>query len=251
MNALILAAGFATRLLPLTLNTAKPLLDVGGKSILERIVDCISGLEHIHRIAVITNGRFHADFEIWKKEYKRHQEIAVEIDIISDETMTNNTRLGPLADIALAFNSIQSDEDLLIVAGDNLFECDLRVLQETKKTFDASVIGIYDIGDREKSRNKFGNVVVDETMRVIHFEEKPETPRSSLTATALYILRREDLSLVSSFCRASVGNQTNLGDLMVWLLRNRRPLFACTIPVWFDIGSPEDLALARNYYRQF
>ena len=249
MNALVLAAGFATRLYPLTLTTAKPLLEIAGKSILERIIEKILPLVPKGEIHVVSNGKFYNDFVQWSTRFDNRPSVKTRIKLISDGTLSNETRLGPLADVMLCLERVNMKEDLLIIAGDNLFDGNLTALLECRLQKGANVLGIFDMGDVDKIKNKFGCVEVDAEMHVRSFEEKPNKPKSSLTATALYLIRNEDLGVIADICKTNTSNQSNLGNLMRGLLDNGRPLHACVIPGWYDIGSSEDLEKAEQYYQ--
>ena len=122
MKCLILAAGYATRLYPLTKDTPKPLLEVAGKSILERLLDKISLIEKIDHVYVVTNSRFAKAFGDWVEQYTYTKPLTV----IDDGTTSNDNRLGAIGDIQFVIEQVGLADDLMILAGDNLFDFDLR-----------------------------------------------------------------------------------------------------------------------------
>src|ERR1041385_5748581 len=178
MNVLILAAGYATRLYPLTLKKAKPLLEVGGKPMIEWVLDNLAGVADIETVYVVTNAKFAADFQTWADRYQdRHR--GVKIKIVNDASTSDDDKLGAIGDIQFVLNREPlSESGLLIVAGDNLFSDSLEDFVAQAKTTDATV-AVYDVGDKEAIR-KYGNIDIDAQGTITHFEEKPEKPRSTL-----------------------------------------------------------------------
>src|SRR5215469_15697415 len=180
MNALILAAGYATRLYPLTLNKAKPLLVVGGKPIIEWVVDNLEGVPGLETIYVVTNDKFAADFQTWGEHYQdRHPQF--KFKVVNDGSNSDEDKLGAIGDI----NFVVTQEGLtrrglVIVAGDNLFTESLEGFVTCAKETEATV-GVYDIGDPEAIK-KYGNVLVDGQGIITHLEEKPQKPRGTLAA---------------------------------------------------------------------
>ncbi len=181
MKALILAAGYATRLRPLTDSLPKQLLPVGGKPIVDWILDRIreAGIDDVH---LVTNGRFAKDFEPWAA--------AAGVHVHDDGTTTNETRLGAIGDIRFVQEHAALDDDLLVIAGDNLFDYSLSDYIAFWAGKDgASAVAVYDVGDRELAK-QYGVVELGEDDRIVDFVEKPEDPPSTLAATATYIYAR-------------------------------------------------------------
>src|SRR5256885_1825328 len=139
MNALILAAGYATRLYPLTLNKAKPLLEVGGKPIIEWLLDNLASVPSLKTVYIVTNSRFAGDFQNWAKAYEdRHREIRIKI--INDGSTSDDDKLGAIGDINLVLTRENlAGDDLLVIAGDNLFEQSLNEFVDAAKNFEATV----------------------------------------------------------------------------------------------------------------
>lgn len=241
MNALILAAGYATRLYPLTLNKAKPLLVVGGKPIIEWVVDNLQGVPDLETIYVVTNDKFAGDFQAWSEGYQdRHPQF--KFKIVNDGSKSDDDKLGAIGDINLvATRENLSQSSLLIVAGDNLFTESLEGFVVCAKRSEATV-GVYDVGDREAIK-KYGNVLIDDDGIITHLEEKPQKPRGTLAAIALYYYSPAVLSLLTTYLAAG-NNPDQPGRFVQWLY-TRKPVKTYQIKgKWLDIGSKETLEKA-------
>lgn len=238
MNVLILAAGYATRLYPLTLNKAKPLLVVGGKPIIEWLVDNLSGIPDLETIYVVTNDKFAADFQTWSQSYqKRHPEF--KFKIINDGSTSEEDKLGAIGDINFVITHENlSQTSLLIAAGDNLFTNSLADFVEYARNTDVT-IAAYDVGDSEAIK-KYGNVSVDAEGILTRFEEKPQEPQGTLAAIALYYYSPAVLSLLRTYLAA--GNNADQPGRFVQWLYTRKPVKTFQIKGrWLDIGSKETL----------
>ena len=239
MKAIILAAGYATRLRPLTDSIAKQLLGIGGRPMLDWVCDKVEELTtDIH---IVTNARFAGAFERWASGRSG-------VTVHDDGTVSNDDRLGAIGDIAFVLDRTGADDDLLVIAGDNLFDfslVDLGDFWTAKGT--ASALAVYDCGDLELATH-YGVVEVGEDDRVVGFEEKPSEPRSTLVATACYIYHREHVPLVERYL--TEGNPPDQpGRLVVWL-HEREPVYGYRfIGPWYDIGNPEQLLEADNRWR--
>jgi len=245
MNAIILAAGYATRLYPLTLNRAKPLLKVGGKPIVEWTVDNLAAIPDIGMISIVTNDKFASDFKAWAESYeKRHSKC--EFKIINDGSTSDEDKLGAIGDINFAVTRENlAGDNLLIVAGDNLFTESLRGFVEYAKKNEATVAA-YDVGDTEAIK-KYGNIEIDADGTIIRFEEKPEKPRSTLAAIALYYYSAEVLSLLTTYLAAG-NNPDQPGRFVQWLY-TRKPVKTFQLDgQWLDIGSNETLQKADEIF---
>jgi glucose-1-phosphate thymidylyltransferase len=239
MRAIILAAGYATRLRPLTDTIPKQLLPVGSRPMIDWVCDRIA--EITDRIELVTNARFADDFREWAR-------VRGGVTVHDDGTVSNEDRLGAIGDIAFVLGRVGTDDDLLVVAGDNLFDFSLGDFAEfTAGKGVASAVAVYDCGDLELA-TQYGVVDVDGDDRVLDFQEKPAEPRSTLVATAAYLYHREHLPLVSRYL--AEGNPPDQpGRLVAWLYE-REPVYAFRFPgLWFDIGNPEQLLEADNHWR--
>lgn len=248
MNILILAAGYATRLYPLTLTKAKPLLDVAGKPMIEWVLDNLAPIPDIERVYVVTNNKFAADFQAWADEYtKRQPKLA--FTIVNDGSTSDADKLGAIGDIHYVINKENLlDSDLLVVAGDNLFSQPVDAFAAHAKNFPAT-LAVYDVGDLEAIK-KYNNITTDETGRITHFEEKPANPTSTLTGIALYYYRKDVLPLVNAYI-ADGNNPDQPGRFVQWLYP-RMEVNTWTVPgTWFDIGSKETLVEAGEVFAKF
>jgi glucose-1-phosphate thymidylyltransferase len=241
VKAVILAAGYATRLRPLTDRMAKELLPVAGRPIIDWILDAIAGVSEVDEIHVVTNARKSSDFERWAS--------GRDVTVHDDGTTSNDDRLGAIGDIAFVLDQTGIDDDLLVIAGDNLFEFDLADLVDFwSDKARASALAVHDIGSLELAR-RYGVVELDEDGRVLDFVEKPEHPPSTLIATATYLYHREHVPLVATYL--DEGNPADQpGRFIAWLHR-REPVYGYRFDrAWFDIGSPEQLLEADNWLRR-
>jgi glucose-1-phosphate thymidylyltransferase len=256
MNALILAAGYATRLYPLTLNKAKPLLEVGGKPIIEWLLDNLATVPGLGTIFIVTNDKFASDFQVWANRYqdrpafaelRRGRHRGLEIKIINDGSKSDDDKLGAIGDINLVLTRENlGTDDLIIVAGDNLLNQPLAGFVEYARNTQATV-AVYDVGNIEAMK-KYGVVTIDAHGTITHFEEKPEKPQSTLAAIALYYYSREVLPLFTTYLAA--GNNPDQPGLFLQWLYTRKPVKTFQIKgQWLDIGSKETLEKASEVFR--
>jgi glucose-1-phosphate thymidylyltransferase len=238
MNALILSAGYATRLYPLTLHKAKPLLTVGGKPIIEWVVDNLESVPELETIYIVTNDKFAADFQTWSEEYRsRHPQF--KFKVVNDGSTSDEDKLGAIGDINFVVTQEKlARSSLLIIAGDNLFTESLKGFVECAIGKDATV-GVYDVADHEAIK-KYGNVLVDGDGIITHLEEKPKKPQGTLAAIALYYYSPAVLSLLTTYLAAG-NNPDQPGRFVQWLY-TRKPVKTFQIKgKWLDIGSKETL----------
>jgi glucose-1-phosphate thymidylyltransferase len=247
MNALILAAGYATRLYPLTLNKAKPLLEVGGKPIIEWLLNNLMDVPGLGAVYIVTNAKFANDFQNWANAYQ-DQRPEMKIKIINDGSKSDDDKLGAIGDINLVLmRENLTDEDLLVVAGDNLFQQPLRDFVNAAK-HSAATVAVHDVGNLEAMK-KYGTVTVDQNGMITNFEEKPEKPKSTLAAVALYYYSREVLPLFTTYLVA--GNNPDQPGLFLQWLYTRKPVNTFEITGrWLDIGSKETLEQADKVFKK-
>ena len=245
MNALILAAGYATRLYPLTLNKAKPLLEVAGKPMIEWVADNLAPVPELETIFIVTNAKFASDFQAWVNRYQDRQ-AKLKFKIVNDGSTSDDDKLGAIGDINLVLTRENLfSTDLLMVAGDNLFSEPLnRFVDFAKKT--EATVALYDVGDLEAMK-KYAAVTVDANGVITHFEEKPKQPKSTLAAIALYYYSREVLPLFTTYIAAG-NNPDQPGRFLQWLYL-RKPVKTFQITgKWLDIGSKETLEEANKIF---
>ena len=239
MKCLILAAGYATRLYPLTKETPKPLLEVAGKSILERLLDKISVIDKIDHVYVVTNSRFTQAFQEWVGGYQYSKPITV----IDDGTTSNENRLGAIGDIQYTLDQTGLEDDLMILAGDNLFDFDLRDFEQFFQEKNADVITAYEISDINL-RRRVGIVELDSSAKILSFEEKPQEPKSSFGVPALYIYKQETLPLIKQYLEEG-NNPDAPGHFIPWLIKHK-PMYAFQFEGdWHDIGTLESYEEAQ------
>jgi glucose-1-phosphate thymidylyltransferase len=242
MKALLLAGGYATRLRPLTERTAKPLLPVGGRPMVDWIVDRLGEAGDVDEIHLVTNDVYAGDFERWAEGRS--------IAVWNDGTRSNEDRLGALGDVAFAIErGGLAGDDLFVIAADNLFEYSLRdYCAFFGAKGDGSTVASHRVSDPSLAR-LYGVIELDDDDRIVSFEEKPERPRSDLVATATYIYHRQHIPLLARYL--ADGNPPDPpGQFVVWL-HQREPVYGYRFEgSWFDIGDPEQLLEADNRYRE-
>ena len=245
MKIIILAAGYATRLQPLTLNTPKSLLSVGGKTILDRILDKIEAVDAWNSIYVVSNAKFFGNFNDWLKTY-RHKDKVV---IIDDGTTSNDNRLGAIKDMEIAVRTHSIDDDLLVVAGDNLFELNLNdFLRFAKARSDGVSVALYDVGSLELAKN-YGIVEIDKNCKVIDFEEKPKEPKSTLSSTGLYYFPKNKLSFIEKY--VTMQNKLDAPAYYIGWLSKTDTVYGYTfLEDWYDIGNIESYKKADQKYAE-
>lgn len=243
VKSIILCAGYATRLYPLTENTPKPLLEVAGKPIAEHIIKKIEEIEDINEIFIVTNAKFYNDFEEWLKNFKSNKKIR----IINDKTTSNEDRLGSLGDVNFVIEQENIKEILLIVAGDNLFEFSLKNFVESHKKHNKSVVALYDVQDKELAKH-YGIVGVNEENRMIEFEEKPKEPKSTLASTGIYIYPPHILPMLQDFVK-KYENSDKAGNFLEWLHKKEHVYCYITQEKWFDIGTLDQLEKAKEEFK--
>jgi glucose-1-phosphate thymidylyltransferase len=245
MKLIILAAGYATRLYPLTLNQPKPLLPVAGKPMLEHVLDNVCTIEAIDHAYVITNAKFVNHFQNWADGYQS-PDLHFSFTIVNDHSTDDSNKLGAIGDLHLVLTQYNLDDDIMVIGGDNLFSNDLREFGEYCRQQNAPVTGVYDVGDLEQIK-KYNAIEIDENHRITYFEEKPKEPKSTLTGIALYYYPKPVLPLIHQYI-AEGNNPDQPGRLVQWLYP-RVPFYVWKVPgIWFDVGSIETLEEANRVF---
>lgn len=235
MKLVVLAAGYATRLYPLTLDRPKPLLDVAGRPMLDHLLDRVLTIGGIDETIVVTNAKFASTFTDWARGRS-------DITVVNDGTKSETDRLGAIGDIGFVIDSRGIDDDLVVVAGDNLFDSDITAFGSRIREVVAPVLAVYDVGDLAEMP-KYNQVQTDAGGRITFFEEKPENATTTLAGIALYYYPRETLPLIRTYL-AEGNNPDQPGRLIQWLYP-RIPVYTWLVPgAWYDIGSRESLAEA-------
>ncbi len=243
MKALILAAGYATRLYPLTKEYPKPLLEVKGRPIINYIVDKLKTIAGIDEIYIVTNRKFILNFSQWVKSVKSPKKIT----LVNDLTKSNQDRLGAIGDINFVIKRQKIQDDLLVVGGDNLFSGSLKgFLDFSVKRMPDLSLGLYGLG-RKKDASRYGVVKLDKQKKVISFEEKPRKPQSSLVAMCLYYMPKDRLSLVRRYIQNKKANRTDAtGSYIAWL-KDKADVYGYVFGgSWYDIGDYKYLNAAKK-----
>lgn len=246
MKTIVLAAGYATRLYPLTENFPKPLLEIGKNTILGRMLDDIDSIPEISGHIIVTNGRFAGIFQDWVNLGRARRPESKPVDILSDGTVTNETRLGAVRDLILAIDTYKLDEDLLVVAADNILDFSFRGFVEAFKEKGTSMIMCHHEPEIYKLQ-RTGVIEVDADMRVLQMQEKPEVPVSHWAVPPFYIYRREDLPLIKGAIDDGCGFDAP-GNLVHYLVA-KTVVHAWPMPAGrFDIGSLDTYEEAKRKY---
>ena len=244
MKNIVIAAGYATRLGELTKNFPKPLLKIGENTILGRMLDDIDQIPEIDEHVIITNHKFASIFEEWALE----QNYEKPITIVDDGTETNDTRLGAVCDLLFAMEQLDMDDDMLVVAADNLLFFSFSEFVKFAKQRGTSCIMCHEQPSIEKLQ-RTGVVELDESNRVLGMEEKPQIPKSHWAVPPFYIYLKKDLNLVRHSVENGCGKDApgNLAHYMVeHTVMHAWPMSAGR----FDIGSLDTYYEAVEKYRK-
>ena len=240
MRALILAAGWATRLGPLAGSGPKHLLPIGSRTALDFVVDRVDALARVGRIDVLTHEAFRPRFEAWAAQRRTRRPLRV----WGNGTRSPAARRGAVGDVQWFLEAAAPAEALLVLGGDMVFDFGLEELAAVAEA--EPVVAVYDVGSRELVR-RYATVELDAGGRVVRFVEKDPDPRTTLAAPALYGLPATALAEVGAYLRSG-GSPDNLGFLMEWLV-GRRPVRGARVAGrWIDIGSPDEYARARREF---
>jgi glucose-1-phosphate thymidylyltransferase len=248
MNVLILAAGYATRLYPLTKTKAKPLLEVAGKPMIDWVLDNLAPVPDIETIYVVTNAKFADDFQRWSDQYKRRN-AKLNFKIVNDGSTDDSNKLGAIGDISLVLTREDvASSDLIVVAGDNLFSESLTDFVDAARG-SVATLATYDVGDREAMK-KYASITTNADGVITNFEEKPQNPKTTLAGIALYYYSREVLPLFTTYIAAG-NNPDQPGRFVQWLCQHKPVKTHRIRGTWFDIGSKETLEEANKIFAKF
>lgn len=243
MKNIVIAAGYATRLGELTKNFPKPLLKIGQSTILGRMLDDIDRINEIDEHIIVTNHKFAHIFEQWAKE----QSYTKPVTIIDDGTETNETRLGAVCDLLLAMEKCQINDDMLVVAADNILYFSFQEFVDFAHAKQTSCIMCHEQPSIEKLQ-RTGVIVVDDEMRVLNMEEKPQEPKSHWAVPPFYIYKKSDLDLVRHSVENGCGKDAP-GNLAHYMADHT------TLHAWpmsagrFDIGSLDTYKEAQELFK--
>lgn len=242
IDVILLAAGYSTRLYPLTKNFPKPLLEVGEKPVITNIIEKLEDLKEISKIYVVTNNRYYNHFVEWKKNLKTK----LKIEIINDGTLHEEDKLGAIGDINLVLKLKNPNTDILIIAGDNLFSSILNPFYNYFKGKNENVIVIDELPTLEQAK-RHGIVDLDKDSKIISLIEKPENPKSKLIAHVVYLLKKKSVNKIKEYL--DEGNNPDApGYFLQWLYK-KDIIYGFRIGgKFFDIGTPETLEKARKEF---
>lgn len=242
MKNVVIAAGYATRLGELTRNFPKPLLQIGESTILGRMLDDIDKISEIDEHIIVTNHRFAPIFEEWASK----QSYTKKLTIIDDGTSTNETRLGAVCDLLFVIEKLSLDDDLLVVAADNILMFSFQDFVDFAYERGTSCIMCHEQPSVERLQ-RTGVVVLDENNRVLNMEEKPLVPKSHWAVPPFYIYLKKDMELVKSSVENGCGKDApgNLAHYMV----DRTEVHAWPMSAGrFDIGSLDSYEEAKKIF---
>jgi glucose-1-phosphate thymidylyltransferase len=243
MDCIVLAAGYATRLYPLTQDFPKPLLPVAGRSILDRITDKAFAVAEVEEVTVVTNARFYHHFERWRESRRE----STRISLVNDGSTANENRIGALRDLALAVEAAKPGGPTIVLAGDNLFEFELTAFVDFFKQKEADCVTTHHIEDLQRLR-RTGVVQLGEQWRVFDFQEKPQEPKSHWAVPPFYLYTRETLLEELPDFLTEGGEADAPGSLIPWLL-TRKPLYAFPFQgERYDIGNLESYRSVRRAF---
>ncbi len=245
MKAVILAAGYATRLYPLTLNKPKCLLTVGYQTILDSLCDKLNELKSLDELIIVTNAKFYDQLSDWKKNAKSR----LPIRIVNDGTTSNDNRLGAIGDLRFTIQQCHIQSDILMLASDNLFDAGLSAFESFAGLKGGAVsVGLYDIKDSSLASKKFGVLEVNSSSEVIGIEEKPEFPKSSLIGMGIYYFPKDSLKLIDEYLSDQAANDAP-GHYIRWLVGRIKIFGFLFSGMWYDIGNLKALEDANQAYQ--
>ena len=241
MIAIILAAGYATRLYPLTKNQPKSLLPLGSKLIIDYIIDSIDKIRDISTIYLVTNDKFVSNFEQWNSKLNRSGK--ANIVIINDGTNSDENKLGAIGDIQLVVEKVKIDDDICVLAGDNIFNYDIEEMYRFFKEKQAPTLIAIRVPELHQ-RLKLAVAVIDDDNRIIDLEEKPDNPKSEWGIYATYFYGKEIIPLIRTYL--DEGNSADApGNFPAWLYK-RLPMYA-----YKGEGECVDIGTLENYYKLY
>jgi len=243
MKAIILAAGYATRLYPLTLNMPKALLPIGKKPIIDHIVAQMDTVEELDEIYVVSNDKFAGHFEEWAKTVQSR----VPVKVLNDGTTDDSNKRGAIGDISFVIEEMKIDDDLMVIAGDNFFTYSLKdyVAFFREKDRDCVCVKVW---EDESQLSQFGIALLDWAGKVLDIEEKPAKPKSNTVVFAAYLYKKETVPMFQEYLAA--GNKPDApGNFPAWLY-HKKEVYAYTFNgECYDIGTPESYHEVCEMYK--
>lgn len=235
MKCIILAAGYATRLYPLTKDKPKSLLQVGGRTILDRILDNVERVPDINEVIIVSNHKFYCHFSDFANSYQGKP-----LNVINDGSTANDNRLGAIKDILIAVETTYTNEDIMVLAGDNLFDFELSSFVDYYKKKGTDCITAHIMTDIELLR-RTGVAELNQECQVMSFEEKPKHPKSQFAVPPFYIYRDETIPMIKQFIEEG-NNGDAPGMLISWLSKQ------IIMHAYLFDGNRYDIGTLSNYY---
>ncbi|MDR1317939.1 MAG: response regulator [Spirochaetales bacterium] len=242
MKALILAAGYATRMYPLTRDIPKPLLDISGRTILDRLLDKLEKALEIDECIIVSNAKFYNQFQEWAGSRRFPRPLV----ILSDGSASNDERLGAVADIRFCIHEKKIDDDLMVLAGDNLFDFELSCFAAFFRSNGHDCIATHKLDNREQLQ-RTGVIEVDAEWNVLSFEEKPAEPKTSFAVPPFYIYRRDTLPLFDTYLEEG-QNADAPGNFIPWLIKKKPVAAFFFTGRRYDVGSLETYETIRKTF---
>lgn len=243
MDCILLAAGYATRLYPLTENMPKALLQLGNKTILDMVIDKIEEVEDVNNIYIVTNNKFYTHFTDWSNKYTGSKRVSV----INDFTTSNDNRLGAIGDMQYVIEQKNIDDELLVMASDNIFDFSLVDYVSLYRQKNADMICANKV-ERKEELHSMGVAEIDKNGKVLSFEEKPENPKSDWGVSPFYLYKKGTAKLIKKYL--DEGNNPDApGHFIPWLLK-QNPVYAFTPDgIRIDIGTPKSYYEAQEMFK--
>lgn len=242
MKCILLCAGYATRLFPLTENFPKALLKIGGRPLLDYILDEVNSLEEVDEIYLVTNKKYTPHFTEWVNDKNNKKPIVV----YNDNTTTNDNRLGAIGDIQFVIENAKINDDILVIAGDNLFTFKLKDFVRFQKNKNESAVCVKE--EDNETLKRLGVLTTDENLKIIGFEEKPAEPKGKYGAYAEYIYPKNIIPMFKEYIKA--GNNIDAPGNFIAYLYKERPVYAYPFDgECYDVGTHEALAYVDNIYK--
>ncbi len=243
MKAVITCAGYASRLWPLTKETPKPLLEVKGRPLVEHIIGRIAEIPDIDGIYIVTNSKFYSNFAKWLEG----KSFGVSVKILDDGTSSNDDRLGQVGDIKFVIDSEGLDDDILVVAGDNLFNFSLLPAFETFRKGSCIINPLWESKSYKAARES-GSVVIDDSdCSFAEFMEKSPAPKSTLISLGIYFFPKRRINFIGKYVDEK-NNADKMGYFLAWLMQREKVYGHVYFEKWFDIGWIEALEQARKEF---
>lgn len=233
MQCILLAAGYATRLYPLTENMPKALLKLGDKTILEMVTDKIDEVKDVENIYIVTNEKFYKNFLGWSKTYSGPKTIKV----LNDHTTDNDNRLGAIGDLKYVIDTEKVDDEILVMASDNIFDFSLNDFVSMYRETDKDMICAHVIENKE-DLHSMGVIELEADGKVKSFEEKPQNPKTDLGVPPFYLYKKETISLIDKYLKEG-NNPDAPGHFVPWLIEQNDVYAYVFDAVRIDIGTPE------------